>query len=138
VGEPNIIVCSTHPITKKALDEVIENYEAAEGFTRSLIERESRPKKEKQKKTYVKMKIPLDMPPSLEAETSAHGEIIVTFGLHKGKRIKDVPRDYLEWLIKQPPVKTTTSRQTAIELIKGSARKYLETLNLTQKGKVKK
>ena len=29
------------------------------------------------------------------------GDIEIPFGKHKGKKLKDIPRDYLEWLAKE-------------------------------------
>lgn len=31
------------------------------------------------------------------------GGPVLTFGVHKGKRMSEVPKDYLRWILEQPP-----------------------------------
>lgn len=40
-----------------------------------------------------------------KADFKAASEMVLPFGKHKGKRISEVPQDYVEWLAKQPPRK---------------------------------
>jgi hypothetical protein len=57
---------------------------------------------------------------------SALGRTEVFFGRHKGKTFEQIPSDYMQWLINQPPIhdaKPTTRK--SIEKIKRIAKEFL-------------
>ena len=49
------------------------------------------------------------------------GDIVVTFGKHKGKRLADIPVDYVEWLAKN--ARNEWMRKAAISVLNGNADK---------------
>lgn len=82
----------------------------------------------------------IDVPPErLHVNHAAHGEgphcssdelhaslgdKQIYFGMHKGKQFKDVPKEYLEWAIRQNP----TNR--SFRKFQGDARDYLRLTNV--------
>ena len=49
------------------------------------------------------------------------GDVVVTFGKHKGKRLADIPVDYVEWLAKN--ARNEWMRKAAISVLNGNADK---------------
>lgn len=58
------------------------------------------------------------------------GDWVMTFGKHKGKRLDEVPLDYLRWFVEQPPIpyggQASPGTVRFIERFKEGVRDYLK------------